>query len=147
MRRISVVGLGYVGLPLAVAFSRRFPGTIGFDIDSARVRELRSGKDRTRTVEPGELAASGLRVTDDPNELRAADFHVVAVPTPIDSFKRPDLTALRGAARTVGAALTPGDIVVVESTVYPGVTDEVVAPILAQVSGLTRGRDFTVGYS
>ena len=147
MRRISVVGLGYVGLPLAVAFSRRFPGTIGFDIDSERVRQLRSGKDRTRTVEAGELAASGLRVTDDPEELRAADFHVVAVPTPIDSFRRPDLTALCGAARTVGAALATGDIVVVESTVYPGVTDEVVAPILAQVSGLTRGRDFTLGYS
>ncbi len=120
---------------------------IGFDIDAARISELKSGRDRTREVEPDDLDHPSLRFTSDPTELSAADFFIVTVPTPIDQARRPDLSALLHASRTVGEALKQGDIVVYESTVYPGATEEDCVPILEQASSLTAGRDFTVGYS
>jgi UDP-N-acetyl-D-glucosamine/UDP-N-acetyl-D-galactosamine dehydrogenase len=146
-RKLAVIGLGYVGLPVAVAFGRQGTPVIGFDIDSVRISELKAGRDRTREVEPGNIAHSHLRFTSDPGELSAADFFIVTVPTPIDQARRPDLTALLRASRTVGKALKKGDIVVYESTVYPGATEEDCVPILEQASGLSAGRDFTVGYS
>jgi UDP-N-acetyl-D-glucosamine/UDP-N-acetyl-D-galactosamine dehydrogenase len=146
-RKLAVIGLGYVGLPVAVAFGRRGTRVMGFDIDAARISELKAGRDRTREVEPGDLARSHLIFTSDPAELSGADFFIVTVPTPIDQARRPDLTALLRASRTVGKALKKGDIVVYESTVYPGATEEDCVPILEQTSGLLAGRDFTVGYS
>ena len=146
-RKIAVIGLGYVGLPVAVAFGREGTRVIGFDIDSARIAELKAGRDRTCEVEPHDLARSNLVLTSDPGELNSADFFIVAVPTPIDQARRPDLTALLRASSTVGKALKKGDIVVYESTVYPGATEEDCVPVLEQVSGLLAGRDFTVGYS
>jgi len=147
MRKIAIVGLGYVGLPVALAFGRKFPGTIGFDRDEAKVKRLRAGEDPTGQVTREELSRAGLKLTVDPGDLRDADFFVVAVPTPIDPQHRPDLTALREASRTVGGALSPGDVVVFESTVYPGVTEEVYGPILAEASGLVCGSDFKLAYS
>jgi UDP-N-acetyl-D-galactosamine dehydrogenase len=146
-RKLAVIGLGYVGLPVAVAFGRLGTRVIGFDIDTARISELKAGRDRTREVEPGDLARSHLVFTSDPAELSGADFFIVTVPTPIDQARRPDLTALLRASRTVGKTLKKGDIVVYESTVYPGATEEDCVPILEQASGLLAGRDFTVGYS
>ena len=145
-RNIAVVGLGYVGLPVAVAFGRG-ARVVGFDIDAGRIEELRRGVDRTREVEPAELAEADVRFTSDPAELRQANFYIVAVPTPIDHTKKPDLRALLGAARTVGLHLERGAIVVFESTVYPGVTEEECVPVLEEASGLACGADFTVGYS
>jgi UDP-N-acetyl-D-galactosamine dehydrogenase len=145
--RIAVIGLGYVGLPVAVAFARRFPGTIGFDVDLRKVERLRKKEDPTGAVTPEDLAAADLRITADPADLAPANVYVVAVPTPIDANHRPDLTAMRAAARTVGGALSRGDVVVFESTVYPGVTEEMMGPILAEASGLRCGVDFTLGYS
>ena len=145
-RNIAVVGLGYVGLPVAVAFGRG-ARVVGFDIDAGRIEELRRGVDRTREVEPAELAEADVRFTSDPTELRQANFHIVAVPTPIDHTKKPDLRALLGAARTLGLHLERGAIVVFESTVYPGVTEEECVPVLEEASGLACGADFTVGYS
>ncbi|MFK7928726.1 MAG: nucleotide sugar dehydrogenase [Myxococcota bacterium] len=147
MERIAVIGLGYVGLPVAVAFSRKYPGTVGFDIDERRVAELQSGHDRTNEVDDAELGGLDLRFTVEAADLRGCTMFIVTVPTPIDSERRPNLSALRAASRSVGAALTPGAVVVYESTVYPGVTEEICGPILEQVSGLTRGTDFFVGYS
>jgi UDP-N-acetyl-D-glucosamine/UDP-N-acetyl-D-galactosamine dehydrogenase len=146
-RKLAVIGLGYVGLPVAVAFGRQGTPVIGFDIDTTRISELKAGRDRTREVEPDDLAGSNVVLTSDPGELSAADFFIVTVPTPIDQARRPDLTALLRASRTVGEALKKGDIVVYESTVYPGATEEDCVPILEQASGLLAGRDFTVGYS
>src|SRR6201982_168189 len=120
---------------------------IGFDIDSARIAELKAGRDRTCEVEPHDLARSNLVLTSDPGELNSADFFIVTVPTPIDQARRPDLTALLRASRTVGKTLKKGDIVVYESTCYPGATEEDGVPSLEQASGLLAGRDFTVGYS
>ena len=145
-RNISVVGLGYVGLPVAVAFGKR-SRVVGFDVDAGRIEELRRCVDRTREIEPVDLAETDIRFTSDAAELREADFHIVAVPTPIDRTKKPDLRSLLGAARTVGRHLKPGDIVVFESTVYPGVTEEDCVPELEDASGLVCGADFTVGYS
>jgi UDP-N-acetyl-D-glucosamine/UDP-N-acetyl-D-galactosamine dehydrogenase len=145
--RIAIVGLGYVGLPVALAFARRFPGTIGFDVSTAKVDELARGFDRTGEIEPDELTSSGLRVTADPEELRGATFFVVAVPTPIDGHRRPDLGYLERASEILGTVIAPGAVVVYESTVYPGVTEDVCGPILERVSGLRRGRDFFLGYS
>ena len=144
---VAVIGLGYVGLPLAAEFGKVLP-TIGFDIDAGRIAELREGHDRTREVTDAELAAAAqLTLTDDPSELAAADVYIVTVPTPIDNFRRPDLGPLAAASRTVGAALAPGNIVIYESTVYPGATEEYCAPILEQASGLQVNVDFTLGYS
>ena len=145
-RRIAVVGLGYVGLPVAVAFADAGP-VIAFDSDPDRIRELRRGSDRNATVDPARLAGPSLTFTGDPRDLGQADFFIVAVPTPIDGAKRPDLRALESASRTVGGRLRPGGIVVYESTVYPGATEDVCIPILEEASGLRNGGDFFVGYS
>lgn len=145
-RKVSVIGLGYVGLPVAVAFGKK-NRTIGFDVNPERIRELREGHDRTGEITSAELAETDLLLTATIDELRQADFHIVAVPTPVDDAKRPDLTLLLKASETVGKALKKGDIVVYESTVYPGATEEECVPVLEQVSGLTCCKDFTVGYS
>jgi UDP-N-acetyl-D-glucosamine/UDP-N-acetyl-D-galactosamine dehydrogenase len=146
-RRIAVVGLGYVGMPVAAAFSRSGAGVVAFDINSSRIRELRSGYDRTKELTSADLARKELYLTDNPDDLRAADFFIITVPTPIDDAHRPDLRVLLCASRTVGKRLKRGDIVVYESTVYPGATEEECIPVLEQSSGLASGKDFTVGYS
>lgn len=145
--KIAVIGLGYVGMPVAAAFARTFAGTVGFDIDTRRITELRAGHDRTNEVDDTELVGLDLAFTDDPADLAGCTFFVVTVPTPIDEARRPDLGAMRAASRTVGQALSKGAVVVYESTVYPGVTEEICVPILEQVSGLRHGQDFNVGYS
>lgn len=145
-RKIAVVGLGYVGLPVAVAFGRTHP-VVGFDIKAARIAELREGKDSTEEVTAEDLAAAEIRFTDQVEDLKACDFFIVAVPTPVDSGNKPDLSPLVGASRSVGKALKKGDIVVYESTVYPGATEEDCIPVLEKESGLRFGTDFTVGYS
>jgi UDP-N-acetyl-D-galactosamine dehydrogenase len=147
LRKIAVIGLGYVGLPVAVAFSRSGAATIGFDINPQRIDELKAGRDTTREVDALDLRNRSLTLTSDPSELRQADFFIVTVPTPIDPARRPDLRALLRASVTVGQALKKGDIVVYESTVYPGATEEDCIPVLERESGLQAGYDFTVGYS
>jgi UDP-N-acetyl-D-galactosamine dehydrogenase len=145
--RIAIIGLGYVGLPLAVYMARHFP-VLGFDIAKGRIDELRTRVDRTGEVTDEEFAAAkGLKFSSDPADLKPANLFIVTVPTPIDEANRPDLTPLESASRTVGAALKRGDIVVYESTVYPGATEEVCVPILEKLSGLTFNRDFFCGYS
>jgi UDP-N-acetyl-D-galactosamine dehydrogenase len=146
-RTIGVIGLGYVGLPVAVAFAERFPNTVGFDINRSRVEQLAAGVDATREIEPERLRRSKLRVTADPAALAGVDFFIVTVPTPIDGDRRPDLTAVRKATESVGRVLKKGAIVVYESTVYPGVTEDICGPILERESGLSCGADFTLGYS
>ena len=146
-RKIAVIGLGYVGLPVAAAFARGGAFVTGFDIDSTRVSELRAGEDRTREVDGTDLKRSGLTFTSDGAALREADFFIVTVPTPIDAARRPDLTAMLAASRSVGAVLKRGDIVVYESTVYPGAVEEDCVPVLESCSGLKAGADFHVGYS
>ena len=146
-RRIAVIGLGYVGLPVAVAFARSGAPVIGFDINTVRIAELKAGHDRTREVAAVDLSQSTLNYTSDVAALKNADFHIVTVPTPIDSARRPDLGAMLAASGSVGTALKRGDIVVYESTVYPGAVEEECVPVLESKSGLTAGRDFTVGYS
>ena len=145
--RISVIGLGYVGLPLTLAFGRTFDSVTGFDINPDRIRQLRSGLDVTREVMPEDLRRSRVAFTSDPADLRGTTLFVVTVPTPIDDNRQPDLNPLRRACETVGAVLQPGAAVVFESTVYPGVTEEVCGPLLAAVSGLRQGIDFKLGYS
>lgn len=145
-RTVSVVGLGYVGLPVAVAFGKQAQ-SIGFDINAERIAELKRGEDNTLEVEPADLVQANILFTSDPEDLKKADFHIVAVPTPIDQAKRPDLTPVLKASETVGAQLKPGDIVVFESTVYPGATEEDCVPVLERCSGLVCGEDFFVGYS
>jgi UDP-N-acetyl-D-galactosamine dehydrogenase len=146
-RKIAVIGLGYVGLPVAVAFARSGAAVIGFDIDQQRLAELKAGKDRTREVDPADLVHKSLRYKSDPESLRAADFFIVTVPTPIDVARRPDLRAMLAASEMIGRVLKKGDIVVYESTVYPGAVEEDCLPVLEKTSGLAGGRDFTVGYS
>lgn len=145
-RQIAVVGLGYVGLPVAVAFGRQ-SRIVGFDINTTRIAELRAGHDRTDEVPAADLARADILYTDQISELRTADFFIVAVPTPVTSANQPDLSPLIAASRTVGQALKRGDIVVYESTVYPGATEEDCVPVLEQVSGLKHGVDFFCGYS
>jgi UDP-N-acetyl-D-galactosamine dehydrogenase len=145
--RIAVVGLGYVGLPLAVEFGKRMP-TIGFDIHAARVAELKEGRDSTLELEPAELAgATNLSFTTDLDGIRDCTVYVVTVPTPIDEHKRPDFTPLVRASQAIGRVLKRRDVVVYESTVYPGATEEICVPELERASGLVFNRDFTVGYS
>ena len=146
-RKIAVIGLGYVGLPVAVAFAKSGVPVIGFDIDRSRIDELRAGRDRTREVEPADLKQPTLAYAHDARGLADADFYIVTVPTPIDSARRPDLDAIFAATETVGGVLKRGDIVVYESTVYPGAIEEECLPLLEKTSGLAGGRDFTVGYS
>lgn len=145
--KIGVIGLGYVGLPVALGFARHYPGTIGFDISERRIRTLKEGHDYTAEVTPEELAEHDLVYTRDPADLKGCTFFVVTVPTPIDDNRQPDLTPVMKACETVGEMLTPGAVVVFESTVYPGVTEEICGPILARVSGLRQGEDFKLGYS
>jgi len=146
-RRIAVIGLGYVGLPVAVAFARSGVPVTGFDIDEGRVGELKAGRDRTREVEPADLHLPTLHLTADAGKLGEADFYIVTVPTPIDGANRPDLGAMLSASRTVGEVLKAGDIVVYESTVYPGAVEDDCIPVLEATSGRAAGRDFGVGYS
>ena len=145
--RIGIIGLGYVGLPLAVHMAQRFP-VVGFDIDGRRVDEVNSRIDRTREVTPVEFAAARhLECSARVDALQACNFYIVTVPTPIDSSKRPDLTALQKASETVGAVIGRGDVVVYESTVYPGATEDECVPIIERRSGLTFNKDFYAGYS
>jgi UDP-N-acetyl-D-galactosamine dehydrogenase len=145
--RIGVIGLGYVGLPLAVYLARHFP-VIGFDIDRERVAELARGLDRTREVTEEEFAlARNITYAADVEALREANFYIVTVPTPVDQAKRPDLSALVAASHVVGSVLGSGNVVVYESTVYPGATEEVCVPVLEQASGFAFNRDFFAGYS
>jgi UDP-N-acetyl-D-galactosamine dehydrogenase len=145
--RIAVIGLGYVGLPVALAFAKKFPNTVGFDINADKIKALRQGIDPTGEVSSDELKPNPLKITSELVDLAESNFFVVAVPTPIDSDHRPDLTPLVKASETIGKVLQPGAIVVYESTVYPGVTEEICGPILAKVSGLQQGIDFKLGYS
>jgi UDP-N-acetyl-D-galactosamine dehydrogenase len=145
--RIAVVGLGYVGLPVALAFAKRYPGTVGFDLDARRVEALRRGIDASNDVSAEALRETTLQCTTDPAAMRDATFFVVAVPTPIDANHRPDLGPIMSATETVGSLLGRGSVVVYESTVYPGVTEDVCGPVLERISGLKRGVNFTLGYS
>lgn len=145
-RIISVIGLGYVGLPVAVAFGK-VRRTIGFDINQMRIKELQTGYDRTGEVTTADLQSADILFTGKLEELAYADFHIVAVPTPVDEAHQPDLSLMYKASESVGKALKKGDIVVYESTVYPGVTEDECVPVLERTSGLVCGRDFTVGYS
>ncbi len=145
--RICVIGLGYVGLPLAVEFGKH-RDVVGFDINQTRIDQLRTGQDLTREIEPAEMAqAEFLRFTSDVAEIAECSIYIVTVPTPIDSTRRPDLGPLQQASQLVGGVLAPGDIVIYESTVYPGATEEDCVPILEAQSGLVFNRDFHVGYS
>lgn len=145
-RKISVIGLGYVGLPVAVEFGK-IQQVTGFDINPLRVKELKQGIERTGEVGPEDLLLADVNYTCDANELKKADFHIIAVPTPINKAKQPDLSPVINASRTLGRQLKKGDIVVYESTVYPGATEEECIPVLEKESGLTWGIDFYVGYS
>jgi len=145
--KVAVIGLGYVGLPIAVAFAKQFPGTIGFDISELRISELKTGVDRTCEVDGNDLTSSGLIVTARAEDLGDRNVFVVCVPTPIHKDHRPDLRPLESASKLVGAILKKGGIVIYESTVYPGITEEFCGPILAKVSGLKQGIDFKLGYS
>ncbi|MGZ9721700.1 nucleotide sugar dehydrogenase [Rhizobium miluonense] len=145
--KIAVIGLGYVGLPVAIALAGKFPDVVGFDIKASRVAALNAGEDDTREVSPERLKESRLRISSDIEDLRDRDIFIVAVPTPIDRNRQPDLRPMISASRTVGKALKKGGIVVYESTVYPGVTEDVCGPVLAEVSGLCQGEDFHLGYS
>ena len=153
--RVAVIGLGYVGLPLAVEFAKKYK-VIGFDIQAARVNELRDGYDRTLEISEEDLTkvltpdcttAKGLFCTTELEHIKSCNFYIVTVPTPVDKFNRPDLTPLYKASETVGKVLKQGDIVVYESTVYPGVTEEECVPVLEKISGLKFNEDFFAGYS
>jgi UDP-N-acetyl-D-galactosamine dehydrogenase len=150
--RVTVVGLGYVGLPLAVALARQYFVT-GLDIDKKRIAELSEGYDRTGEIEPGPLSMSSLGVTSDAAVCPPSDFYIVTVPTPINDRNQPDLRLVESASHTIGAMLPAAaaegrkPVIVYESTVYPGVTEEICGPILEQVSGLKCGEDFFLGYS
>ena len=145
--RIAIIGLGYVGLPLAVEFGKKYP-VIGFDINVKRIGELKDSFDKTREMEPEELAsAAHLTYTSDEGLLKSCNTYIVTVPTPIDAYNRPDITLLLKASETVGKNLSRGDIVIFESTVYPGATEEDCVPVMEKVSGLTYNVDFFCGYS
>ncbi len=146
-RKIAVVGLGYVGLPLAVELGKRYP-TVGFDVKKSRIEELQRGVDRTGEIENGELKkAVHLKFTTEIEQTRDCNYYIVAVPTPIDAHKKPDLSLLMAASESVGAVLGKGDVVIYESTVYPGCTEEDCVPVLERVSGLRFNKDFFCGYS
>jgi UDP-N-acetyl-D-glucosamine/UDP-N-acetyl-D-galactosamine dehydrogenase len=147
MEKIAIIGLGYVGLPLAVEFGKVLE-VIGFDINGTRISELQNGIDHTLEVSSTEFGeAKGLKFTCDPNDIKDASYFIVTVPTPVDQYKKPDLTPLQKASKTVGSVLKKGDIVIYESTVYPGCTEEVCVPVLESVSGLKFNVDFFCGYS
>lgn len=145
--KIAVIGLGYVGLPLAVEFSRKF-SVLGFDINQARVSALQAGTDSTLEVSDSELAAAkNLQYSSSVEELKNCNVYIVTVPTPIDEFKQPDLTPLVKASEMLGGVIGKGDVIVYESTVYPGATEEDCIPVVERVSGLTFNKDFFAGYS
>ncbi|WP_317127745.1 nucleotide sugar dehydrogenase [Paraflavitalea soli] len=153
--KIAIIGLGYVGLPLAVEFAKKYP-VVGFDINEKRVTDLRGGLDCTLETSTDQLEEvlkeendhlSGLFVTNQPEMLWNVNVYIITVPTPVDKHNRPDLTPLKKASTTVGRVLRKGDIVIYESTVYPGATEEECVPVLEKVSGLTFNKDFYVGYS
>ncbi|MGV8929956.1 MAG: nucleotide sugar dehydrogenase, partial [Brevundimonas sp.] len=145
--RIAVIGLGYVGLPLAVEFGKRFP-VVGFDINAARIAELEAGQDSTLEVEPDELGqATHLTFASDAATMANCNVYIVTVPTPITESKQPDITLLKKASETIGKVLKRGDVVIYESTVYPGATEDDCVPVLERVSGLTFNTDFFAGYS
>lgn len=147
-RKIAVIGLGYVGLPLAVEFAKKFP-TVGFDINEKRVKELNEGKDHTLETTDEQLAEvkGKLKISSNLEDIRECTRYIVTVPTPVDRYHQPDLTPLRKASETVGSMLKNGDVVIYESTVYPGVTEEYCVPVLEKVSGLVFNKDFFAGYS
>ncbi|AZO31851.1 MULTISPECIES: nucleotide sugar dehydrogenase [unclassified Mesorhizobium] len=145
--RIAVIGLGYVGLPVAVAFGKVFPGTIAFDISECRINELRDGVDRTGEVDTTALKESSIVLTADREMLKGATVFIVAVPTPIDINRAPDLAPLKLASELVGGAISKGAVVIFESTVYPGVTEDFCGPIIERISGLRHPHDFALGYS
>jgi UDP-N-acetyl-D-galactosamine dehydrogenase len=145
--RVAVIGLGYVGLPVALAFARKFAHAFGFDVDREKIEELKRGHDRNQEQSSEVLTSTTLTMTCDVADLKGCTLFVVAVPTPVDQNNVPDLTPVERASETVGRALTKGGVVVYESTVYPGVTEDVCGPILERSSGLKRGVDFKVGYS
>jgi len=145
--KIAIIGLGYVGLPLAIEFGKKYK-TIGFDINQPRIKELKSGKDGTLEVSPEEmLEATLISYTSNLDDIKNCNIFVVTVPTPIDEYNNPDLTPLEKSSASVGKVLKKGDIVIYESTVYPGATEEVCIPILEKASGLTFNKDFFAGYS
>ncbi|MDR0931707.1 MAG: nucleotide sugar dehydrogenase [Victivallales bacterium] len=145
--KIALIGLGYVGLPLAVAFGKKFD-TIGFDIKKSRIEELKNGCDRTQETSSSDLAdAKKLRFSNSPEDLRHCDFYIVTVPTPVDRFNTPDLSPLYSASETVGKVISPGAVVIYESTVYPGCTEEQCVPVIERASNLSFNRDFFCGYS
>jgi UDP-N-acetyl-D-galactosamine dehydrogenase len=144
---VAVIGLGYVGLPLFLAVSKKLPDTIGFDIDIDKIRALKRGIDPTGELSSENLKPTVIKITNEPTDLESANFFIITVPTPIDQNHRPNLVPLISASQMVGKFLKPGSVVVYESTVYPGMTEEICGPVLAQVSGLQQGRDFKLGYS
>ncbi len=145
--KIAVLGLGYVGLPVALALAKKFPETVGFDVNKQRVDELKQGFDATGDIDSSNLESSSITFTTDSSELTGTTFFVVAVPTPVNEHNNPDFHALISASKTVGGVIEPGAVVVFESTVYPGVTEEICGPVIAQTSGLTQSVDFKLGYS
>ena len=145
--KISVIGLGYVGLPVAVAFSKRNFEVIGFDINKLRIKKLQEGVDETGEIKFEELVKSKILFTSNDKHLAKANFHIIAVPTPIDEYKNPDLSLVENACKIVGKILKKNDIVIIESTVYPGVTEEIAVPIIEESSGLKLNVDFSIGYS
>ena len=146
-RGYAVIGLGYVGLPVALALARHVAPVIGFDVSSQRISELRAAFDATREIDAADLRRSTVQFTDDPEQLAEASFVIVTVPTPIDAAHRPDFSAIERACALIGPRLRPGSVVVFESTVYPGVTRDICGPLLAKASGLRQGVDFKLGYS
>ncbi len=145
--KIGVIGLGYVGLPVAVHLGRKFSTVVGFDLSQRRVESLRDGIDKNDDISGKELQLPSLKYTYDSDDLKDLDFYIVAVPTPIDMDKRPDLSPIRNASELIGKVIKKGATVVFESTVYPGVTEEICGPIIEKISGLKQSRDFKLGYS
>jgi UDP-N-acetyl-D-galactosamine dehydrogenase len=145
--KIAVIGLGYVGLPVAIALAAKFQGVVGFDIKEARVAALARGEDNTREVSASRLRETTLQLTSNLKDLEGCTVFIVAVPTPIDRNRQPDLRPMISASRTVGQVMKKGSVVVYESTVFPGVTEDICGPVLAEVSGLVQGSDFNLGYS
>ncbi len=145
--KIAVIGLGYVGLPVAVALAEAYNDVIGFDVSARRVAALKAGSDWTHEIDDARLARSGLTISGEADALRGRSFYIVTVPTPIDEALKPDLSPIESACRQLGAVIEPGCVIVFESTVYPGVTEDVCGPLIESVSGLKRGVDFWLGYS
>lgn len=145
--KIAVIGLGYVGLPVAVALAEAYEDVVGFDVSERRVAALKAGSDWTHEIEDARLAKSGLSISGDADDLRGRSFYIVTVPTPINEALKPDLSPVESACRQLGEVIEPGCVIVFESTVYPGVTEDICGPLIEEVSGLKRGTDFWLGYS